>query len=104
MHVYSTSRKRGDDKKIEHFLFLFLPSTPRKMAAQNLTNLIRTSDLLTFQQLTMTINRLNKPSLAVSKDGGRRIPRETTGIIRGEEVVDETETEMGRLEWFSFYW
>jgi hypothetical protein len=64
--------------------------------AQNLTNQIFTSDLLTLLLVTMTANRLNRLSLVVSKDGGLRIPRETKGVIRGEAVVDETGIEMGK--------
>jgi hypothetical protein len=60
--------------------------------AQNLTNQIFTSDLLTLLLVTMTANRLNRLSLVVSKDGGLRIPR----VIRGEAVVDETGIEMGK--------
>lgn len=65
------------------------------MAAQNLTNQIHRNDLLTFLLVTMTINKLNRLSLVVSKDGGRRIPHESTGIIRGEGVVGETGIEIG---------
>jgi hypothetical protein len=66
--------------------------------ARSPTNQILTSDLLTVLLVTTTTSRLNRLNLVVhSKDGGRRIPRETTEITRGEAAVHEMEIETGRL-------
>ena len=82
-----------------HFISFLVSfsSMSRKMAAQNLTNQIRRNDLPKFLLVTMTTNKLNRLSLVVSKDGERRIPRETTEIIRGEEGAGEMGIEIGRL-------
>jgi hypothetical protein len=65
--------------------------------AQSLTNPIPTNDLVTLLLVAMTTSRLSTANLAVSMDGGLKIPRENMGIIRGEAVDHEMEAMTGRL-------
>ena len=68
---------------------------PKKMV-RSFTNQIPTSDLPMLLLVTMIINRLSTLNLEANMDGDLKIPRESTGIIRGEAADHEMGIMMGR--------